>query len=234
MADPAHSVLHDTHAYVEFMCLEVAAAAFRGHKRLHQTVANIFRALLAKQYALCKACVDEMLELEIGDVFTVNHYYDDNVKKINAAIQEQSKPPTSTPAEARALDLDIECGLDDIAGPRAAPRWKTRRLLVQPRKLRGAGAGADSVDVAVLQMQVRMRAYRKVVYKRFCDYVVGMLRFRFCRFLRDGAMDGLRDALLADSWLQLMKEPQDVREQRVRLHDRVRRLNEGLAVLVGL
>lgn len=114
--------------------------------------------------------------------------------------------------------------------------------------------GVDNFSMAVLEVQIKLYCYRKVVLKRYVDHVITRLRWRFPRQLRDSMIKALSHAVLNgdaaagttasgskdpragglsadDGVLRLMTEHESQRRARARLVAQVEALRESQGIL---
>ena len=96
----------------------------------------------------------------------------------------------------------------------------------------------DNLGKAVLEVQIRLYCYRKVVHKRFIDQIACYLRLQFPRALREAFAVHLRRAVLSPviddgdneppiSLVSLMAEPSKQRNERDALVSSIKRLEEA-------
>ena len=90
-------------------------------------------------------------------------------------------------------------------------------------------------EFAVLELQMRLFCYRKVVYKRFTDQIAGFIRLHFPRRLRDQGGSHLLEVVLGKEssvLIELMAEPAALRSKRDELNSSILRLTKGARMVL--
>jgi Dynamin central region/Dynamin family len=182
---PCLSLLRSTHELMRATVGSLVRLHFTSSERLANAVSNTLEGMLLQSKDECKERIDELLEQE-GHPLTLNHYYSETLAKLTAS-------PTYNRAWLRELcrtESDLQpagenMGLsnEDDANADKVLALASNAANVKPVPLMGSNA-----EEAIIQLQFKLYAYRKVVQKRFVDQVAALLRLKFpLRLAKEGA-----------------------------------------------
>lgn len=244
---PALELAHSVHEYMAELVLTLTHNVFGAFPSLQQQQQEAAMTLLGRSLQRVLAHIEEQVQLESTE-FTLNHYYSDTKKKIMQRMAVEEKLAAEDNAYVRTLWTDKNADVLLLSGM-PAPDDPTRYTdedfaTVTPADKAAADAQCpipvSNFDRAVLETQVRLFCYRKVVHKRFVDQVCACLRLWFPTHVTKSLPEYMQQSVLAaedsstsglQTLHQSMQEPQWRAEERKRLQGSLKRAREGLQEL---
>ena len=156
-----------------------------------------------------KEYITRRMKKEASFVFTDNHYYMDVVTQVRAKVQERK---------------DV---IKRYHNTGQAPPQLSGELEIEVNGL------VSNDDQAVLDVQVNMHAYWKVVQKRVIDDIPLEIRYRLEAALLE-EVDAAVRALVCSKVEEYMKEKPEMQNERVHLQESIRKLRDGLNIIKSL
>eukprot|EP00047_Mylnosiga_fluctuans_P018199 m.68135 g.68135 ORF g.68135 m.68135 type:complete len:729 (-) comp7484_c0_seq2:77-2263(-) len=237
LGDAAHDLAQTVHDYTCTFCDALVEQFFSGFPSLHRFVQAALHDLLQESFDRTKAHIDEQLELE-AEEFTMDNYYSQQLLKLRARIAEEISEGTYPASWDDEKALDCTEGLLEPIPPKSQAPTPSRGTYVSYVSTPAPATSAapnhlDNAGQAVLNLQMQLFCYRKVVHKRFTDQVAAYIRLHFPRRLRDHAREYLHRAVVQEEGqLQcLMAEPEHLRNEREQLVAAIQRIKEGMKMV---
>jgi ribosome biogenesis GTPase A len=228
----ADALVSGARQYMGFVLRRLAQEHFIAYPQLETQVQVAVRRFLDAAEAQLKKRVEELIAIE-ADIFTLNHYYGDTVRtlltKLPAVVRMERQGPSNSLVEA------VLAGVYD-------------ERLAESTPAASAVVNNSNIEHSVLQVQVRLYAYRKVMLKRFLDEVCGFMRLMLPRAFVTVGQDTILRQLLGGGGRSeesgaeagdgtgltleaLMAAAPEVEQQRGRLQDSLQRLKIALKLL---
>ena len=111
--EPATDLLYAVHEYFSTLCATLMRRYFSDHPALRDHVEAAIGSLLNNSLDMCHALLNEQLTIEMGEVYTLNHYYSDTVAKVLARLEQIEVGDTA--------ETDLEVSLITLSTTRKAP-----------------------------------------------------------------------------------------------------------------
>lgn len=251
---PADDLCDDVHDYMAHLCGVLVSECFSGFPDLIREVTHVLGCVLAERLEVVQRHVAEQLLME-REEFTLNHYYSATLTKLRNRMAAESKKIKEDTTEGSSFfvrtvwndavaDNCTEDGLPALTSEshymphirKGGGKFGTATVDTNQRADAACPLPVSNMDHAVLETQMRLFCYRKVVYKRLLDQIAGCLRLHFPRYLRDEVGDRIIEALTGPASQEglletLMREPLAQARERAELVASIARLKEGLAKL---
>ena len=232
---PAEALLAEVHDYFAGFTDALCSEHFRTFPALEASASGSLREFLGQSLARAAGRVAELVAQE-GEPFTMDPHYMEGLRRLRLWQAERTEKAREAGLAGACASTPFTEGVVDsiLEGVGVAPP--------PPGGAKCAPCPLDSEDAfeqALLDTQLKLLCYRKIVHKRFVDQVACLVRFHFPRRLRDEAADGLQRAVLAtgpkgklgDGLVALMAEPPEVGRERSGLTAAVARLSKAQAEL---
>lgn len=243
LKEPAMALAGKVHGYMFSLCSSLTAECFSGFPKLERFMTTTLKDMLEERLKACESHIDEQLSLE-GEEFTLNHYYSQQLKKIRTRMYEEaelrkkdgnfvcsvwSDKTAELCTEDKLPPIQAAVGSNFSVGPSPmAVSYSASEPLLRRDADEALPVPTSNTDFAVLDLQMRLFCYRKVVYKRFTDQIAGYIRLHFPRYLRDHGDKILLKAVVGKEILtELMAEPAALRCLREELTLSIERLTKG-------
>ena len=201
MRAPACDLLDNVLSCTTNFCKALREELFVSFPALNLICGASIDDFLQASFDRCRAHVEEQLKLE-SEAYTINA---DFVRMVIYVVEWKAK--RAKEAAAHAVNhvepwcdatLDKVCSGQNIGVVYTVTANCKAATNENPCILRPAGTldGSDSLSAAVLDAQLRLFCYRKLVHKRFVDQVACYVRLHFPRALRDNLARHLRTAVI--------------------------------------
>jgi hypothetical protein len=204
LREPALALAHAVHDYTSSWCSALVREYFAPYPALAGACEVALGEWLRRSLARCAEFIEEQCALE-AEPYTLSGEYLGGLGALRAWQGRRAAAARASPCFVPAPWSDsaveallgggaVECGgvVAGAGGAGGAGALGEEEGQGEP----GAGGGAPSVGAAVLDTQLKLLCYRKVVHKRFIDAVAGHVRLHFPRRLKDEIAGYLQRAIL--------------------------------------
>jgi len=221
MREPSEQLIADVEQYMTaLISVVIEQTIFSHYPSLCEEIQEIVAEMFEDSHRKCLEHLELQLEME-DDLFTLNDYYAENVKKI---FEKLDIVPNENPTDEQAVDIMYRITCNRTIDVKTQPQFnRSSRPSESPLLFR-----------TVKELQVRLWAYRKVVHKRFCDQMALFVRHQFPRRISEHLNTELQDRLLGADFMKLMAEPADQALRRQELEESIVRLESSLQELKRL
>ena len=206
MLAPAMDLLDSVHDYAAGFCNALREEHFKSFPSLDAAVHEAFDAFLAEKRERVARHIAEQIKMESED-YTMNDYFFATLDKVRGWKQRREEASADKNAWLTPWEDDVvgKC-CDGLDTPVSSTKKGAQPNTLAPRPADQSDA-ADNFSKAVLETQIRLYCYRKVVHKRFIDQIACYVRLHFSRALRDELTPHLRRAVLAPASAQVGGAP---------------------------
>jgi len=206
-------------------------------KELASEVSSFLEDHLTNSQTKCKNRVKKLLRIEVEQIFTVNHYYAETFQKITGAKVLKYIPHVQGLLDRERLNTvtinaNTDVSTDDEFLVRLEQHVAEQGKL--PPQQQMSTDVVSNLKRAVLEMQCRVFAYRKVVEKRFIDIVCLYCRDLFCARFYGEIAKMLRDAFKPEELFKMLQEDAITKAKRLNIKKSIHRLEKALERIKNL